>query len=263
MSGHRRSARAFTSRKPLAAVLASAALFILTSAGVASAHVTIGPDTTAKGGSDVELTFRVPNEEATANTTQLEVVLPTDHPITGVLPEPTPGWKVAVTNSTLPKPITTDDGTVTQVVSELTWTGGALAPGQYQGFRVMLGKLPDDTNQLVFKAVQTYSNGDVVRWIDLAQPGQPTPDHPAPVLTLTSTGTGTGSQPSDTQTSAQSVTANPAAPSTATSDSTARTLGTAGIVVGAAGLAVGAFGISRARRKTSDTHSTPQSTPRE
>lgn len=33
--------------------------------------------------------------------------------------------------------------------------------------------------------IATYSNGDVVRWIDVAQPGQPAPDHPAPVLTLT------------------------------------------------------------------------------
>ena len=261
MSGHRRSARAFASRKPLAAVLASAALFVLTSAGVASAHVTIGPDTTAEGGSDVELTFRVPNEEASATTTQLEVVLPTDHPITGVLPEPTPGWQVAVANTTLPKPVTTDDGTVTQVVSELTWTGGALAPGQYQGFRVLLGKLPDDTNQLVFKAVQTYSNGDVVRWIDLAQPGQPAPDHPAPVLVLTgssasaSSGSGSGS---GSQTSGASVTTGPATPSSAASDSTARNLGTTGIVVGAAGLAVGAFGMSRARRKTSESQSAPR-----
>ncbi|MEZ0112969.1 uncharacterized protein YcnI [Catenulispora sp. EB89] len=249
MSGHQRSSRG---GKPLAAVLAGTALFVFASAGLASAHVTIGPDTTAKGGSDVELTFRVPNEEVAANTTKLEVVFPTDHPITGVLPEPTPGWTVAVTNATLPKPVTTDDGTVTQVVSELTWSGGALAPGQYQGFHVMLGKLPDDTNQLVFKAVQTYSNGDVVRWIDLAQAGQPAPDHPAPVLALTGSGSASGSQASDTAATALSVAAGPAAASPAGSDTTARTLGGVGIAVGVAGLGVGAFGISRARRKSSD-----------
>jgi len=256
MSGHQRSSRG---RKPLAAVVAGTALFVFTSAGLASAHVTVGPDTTAKGGSDVELTFRVPNEEAAANTTKLEVVFPTDHPITGVLPEPTPGWTVAVTNATLPKPVTTDDGTVTQVVSELTWSGGALAPGQYQGFHVMLGKLPDDTNQLVFKAVQTYSNGDVVRWIDLAQAGQPAPDHPAPVLTLTGSGSASGSQASDTAATALSVAAGPAAASPAGSDTTARTLGGVGIAVGVAGLAAGALGVSRARRKSSD--SPPPSTP--
>jgi hypothetical protein len=35
------------------------------------------------------------------------------------------------------------------------------------------------------------------------------------------------------------------------------TLGGAGIAVGVAGLAVGALGMSRARRKTSDSSSTP------
>lgn len=252
MSGQQRDSRFPASRKPLAAVLAGAALFVFTSAGLASAHVTVGPDATPKGGSDVELTFRVPNEEAAANTTKLEVVLPTDHPITGVLPEPTPGWTVAVTNATLPKPVTTDDGTVTQVVSELTWTGGALAPGQYQGFHVMLGKLPDDTNQLVFKAVQTYSDGDVVRWIDLAQPGQPAPDHPAPVLVLTGSGSasGSGSQASNTSAGAPSVTAGGSTAGSGGSDTTARTLAGVGIGVGVAGLAVGALGLSRARRKS-------------
>ncbi|WP_194908584.1 YcnI family copper-binding membrane protein [Catenulispora rubra] len=203
MLGHQRSSR---SRKPLATVLAGTALFVFTSAGLASAHVTIGPDTTAKGGSDVELTFRVPNEEAAANTTKLEVVFPTD-------------------------------GTVTQVVSELTWSGGALAPGQYQGFHVMLGKLPDDTKQLVFKAVQTYTNGDVVRWINLAQAGQPAPDHPAPLLVLTSPSTGSGT----------------------TGAQTLGGIGGVGIGVGVAGLAVGAFGMSKARRKSSD--SAPPPTP--
>ena len=38
----------------------------------------------------------------------------------------------------------------------------------------------------MFKALQTYSNGDIVRWIDLQQPGQSEPEHPAPVLLLTS-----------------------------------------------------------------------------
>lgn len=247
MSVHQRASRILASRRPLAVVIAGAALLVFTSAGVASAHVTIGPDVTAKGGSDVELTFRVPNEEAAANTTKVEVVFPTDHPITGVLPEPTPGWTVAVTNAALPKPVTTDDGTVTEAVSEITWTGGALAPGQYQGFRVMLGKLPDDASQLVFKAVQTYSDGDVVRWIDLAQAGQPAPEHPAPVLTLTGTGSASGSS-SGAQSSV-----------TSGSDTTARTLGTVGIVVGAGGLAVGAVGMSRARRKDSDSSSSADS----
>ena len=37
----------------------------------------------------------------------------------------------------------------------------------------MLGHVPDDADSLTFKALQTYSNGDVVRWIDAQQAGQP------------------------------------------------------------------------------------------
>lgn len=251
------------------AALAGTVLILLAVAGPASAHVTIGPDTTAKGGSDVELTFRVPNEEAQATTTQIEVDFPTDKPITGVLPEPTPGWTAKVDNLTLASPIKTDDGTVTQVVQRITWSGGQLAPGQYQGFRVMLGHLPDDADSLTFKALQTYSNGDVVRWIDVQQPGQPEPDHPAPVLTLTaaapdgtqpgapsSSVTATASAPGTT--SGTSSTTTPTPPSTPaasakSSDSTARGLGIAGIVIGVLGLGAGAFGIMAARRKGSGT----------
>ena len=50
---------------------------------------------------------------------------------------------------------------------------------------VLVGAGPTRPGQVAFKALQTYSNGDVVRWIDVQQPGQPEPDHPAPVLTLT------------------------------------------------------------------------------
>lgn len=48
-----------------------------------------------------------------------------------------------------------------------------------------MGPLPTDTDQLVFKALQTYDNGEIVRWIDTTAPGGPEPEHPAPVLKLT------------------------------------------------------------------------------
>jgi uncharacterized protein YcnI len=252
-----------------AAAVTGAVCTVLAIAGPASAHVTIGPNTSPKGGSDVELTFRVPNEEAQASTTQIEVDFPTDKPITGVLPEPTPGWTVKVDNLTLPTPIKTDDGTVTQVVQRITWSGGQIPVGQYQGFRVMLGALPDDADSLTFKALQTYSNGDVVRWIDVQQPGQPEPDHPAPVLTLTAAAPDGASSSSSSSSSAPAsgsqVTATASAPSAGsttaagttasakTSDSTARALGIAGIVVGVLGLGAGAFGFAAARRKGAGT----------
>ena len=139
---------------------------------------------------------------------------------------------------------------MTQVVQRITWSGGQLAPGQYQGFRVMLGHVPDEADTLTFKALQTYANGDVVRWIDVRQAGQPEPDHPAPVLTLTAAAPeGSPSSPSTAPSSQVTATASAPAPAPTgttaaakTSDSTARGLGIAGIVVGALGLAAGASG---------------------
>ena len=59
-------------------------------------------------------------------------------------------------------------------------------------FPVFGGPLPKNTNEVTFKAVQTYSNGDVVRWIELPTKGAPAPDHPAPVMRLTKAGTPSG-----------------------------------------------------------------------
>ena len=246
--------------------LAGAVLAVLAVAGPASAHVTISPNTTAGSGDDVEVTFRVPNEEDTANTTELEVDFPTDKPITGVLPQPVPGWTIKVENTTLATPIQTDDGTVTQTVSKITWSGGQIPPGQFQGFPVMLGHVPDDADSLTFKALQTYSNGDIVRWIDVQQAGQPEPDHPAPVLTLTAAAPDggdaavsppppAGASPSVTVTSAAPASSPAAASGTSAGDSTARGLGIAGIVVGVLGLAAGALGLGAARRKSGGSES--------
>jgi hypothetical protein len=78
-------------------------------------------------------------------------------------------------------------------VSEVDWFGGSIPPGHYQEFYVLAQQLPTSTNQVVFKALQTYSNGDVVRWIQLTTPGGPAPEHPAPVLTLTEPGAASSS----------------------------------------------------------------------
>ncbi|MDQ1479695.1 MAG: hypothetical protein QOI44_556, partial [Actinomycetota bacterium] len=85
------------------------------------AHITIAPDSADKGATDVEIAFRVPNEEAT-NTTKIQVALPTDHPLLGVLAQPVPGWTSKVTTVKLSTPVHTDDGDITDAVSEVDWT---------------------------------------------------------------------------------------------------------------------------------------------
>ena len=76
---------------------------------------------------------------------------------------------------------------VTEAVSKITWTatGGGLEPGQFDLFTISAGPLPTKPSKLEFKAVQTYSDGTVVRWIQPTVKGAPEPDHPAPTLTLT------------------------------------------------------------------------------
>jgi uncharacterized protein YcnI len=226
-------------RRRGAAVAVIAAALVAVTALPASAHVTVSPDSLPKG-STAELTFKVPNEESNATTTAVQLQIPTDHPIAQVLPKQIPGWTVTVKTTTLAKPLKTDDGTFTTAVSEIDWTGGTIPVGQYQDFQISVDPLPTDTDQLVFKAVQTYSNGDIVRWIDLTQAGQPDPDHPAPVLALTA------AQSAD---SGAAGSAGTAAGSTPTADSTTAAAAksssggggsdTTGIVLGALGLAAG------------------------
>ena len=105
--------------------------------------------------------------------------------------------------------------------------------------------LPDDTGQLTFKTLQTYSDGKTVRWIDVAQSGADEPENPAPVLKLTAKGAEEGSTPASS--SAAPKSADSSASSASGSDSTARGLGVAGLVVGVLGLAAAAFAIVRNR----------------
>ena len=155
----------------------------------AGAHVSITPSSAPKGGFQV-LSFNVPNEEATANTVKLEVTVPTRNPIAFVSYQPMPGWTVAVEKTTLAKPVKSDDGDVTEAVSKITWTAtdGGLAPGQFDLFTISAGPLPTKPDKVVFKAVQTYDNGEVVSWIQQTVKGAPEPERPAPVLTLTAAG---------------------------------------------------------------------------
>lgn len=193
----------------------------------AMAHIAVSPSSAVPGSASV-LTFHVPNEEAGADTTQVDVQIPTDHPIAQLLAEPVLGWTISVRTVTLAKPLVTDDGQFSQAVSEVIWSGGKIAPGQFQDFSVSADPLPTGVGQLTFKAIQTYANGDVVRWIDVSQPGQPEPDHPAPVLTL-------------------AAAPAPAAVTAAASgsDTTARLLALGGLVFGLGGLALAALGLRR------------------
>jgi periplasmic copper chaperone A len=87
--------------------------------------------------------------------------------------------------------------------------------------------------------IETYSEGMIVRWIDETQPGQPEPDHPAPILRLAAAAPGTA----PTTTAAPAPTTTAPAPTSAPVEDTADTSGNSGSIwwlIGAAIIVVGA-----------------------
>lgn len=218
------------------ATLASFAALVAV-AGEAAAHVTVTSPGATQGRSDQTITFRVPVEKA-SNTVGVTIVIPASTPIASMDVAPIAGWTHAETTSTLATPIKTDDGDITSAVSQVSWraTAGGLKPGEYGSFTILAGQLPDAPS-ITFKALQTYADGSVVRWIETAAAGSTTePEHPAPVLNLTA-GAQKASGPSNTFTA------------TKTSGSSSNTgpivLSIVALVVAAAALGVGF--VSRAR----------------
>jgi uncharacterized protein len=171
--------------KRLALLTAAALLALLALAVPALAHVTVSAPGATRGGSDQEITFRVPVEKE-ANTIGLTVALPTATPIASVDVAAMPGWTTTTKTVKLAKPIKTDDGDFTTAVSQITWraTAGGLKPGEYGEFTILAGLLPDAPS-ITFKALQRYSDGSTVAWNQVAAPGSSAePENPAPVLTL-------------------------------------------------------------------------------
>ncbi|MGK5738680.1 YcnI family copper-binding membrane protein [Micromonospora sp. URMC 103] len=240
-----RTRRSATAAAALA--LGAVTTAVLGFAAPASAHVTVNPKEATQGGYG-RIAFRVPNESDTASTTKLEVVLPENAPVGSVSTMPVPGWTVAVEKRKVDPPIDVHGSQITEAVSKLTWTAtgdAAVKPGQFQEFPVSLGPLPQ-VDKMVFKTLQTYSDGNVSRWIEEPTPGGEEPDNPAPVLALT---------PASASASAAPVAA--AAPAADDDDDddegegngAALGLGIAGLVAGLGGLVLGGLAFARNRRE--------------
>jgi uncharacterized protein YcnI len=239
--------------RAVAATALAAGLIALT-AGVAAAHVTIDPESVPQGNADATLTFRVPNENDTASTTTVKVQLPQDHPIAAVKPQVLPGWTSTVEMTHLTTPITTDDGTITDVASTITWTGGKIPPGEFEAFPVLASGFPTGVDSLTFKTLQTYDNGDTVSWIEVPDATNPNPENPAPTLTLTAAEPDAGGATATTEPGASTTSSVAAAVPVTTSEKTSsddstKTLAIVGLVVAVIGLIAAIVAIVLARKK--------------
>ncbi|WP_156755441.1 YcnI family copper-binding membrane protein [Actinokineospora pegani] len=231
-------------------VLAAVGAAALFSPSLASAHVTakVLGEAAAKGGY-TKITYRVPNEDATAGTVKVEIKLPAEHPLTSVRTKPMPGWTSELTKVKLDEPVTSHGAEITEAYSTVVWTAVApakIAPGQFEEFELSVGALPEDVDSLVTPAIQSYENGKVVAWDQPTPDGGEEPERPAPEIALTAAVEGHG----------HGAAANAAdghddhAAAASSTDDTARWLGGAGLVVGALGLGLGAGAVLRARRAT-------------
>lgn len=213
----------------------------------AAAHVTIDPPSAPQGG-NAKLSFIVPNEETGATVTKIQIAFPTPPatPIPVVTVGQKPGWRSNVTTKRLAQPLQTGDGTVTEVVSQIDWVAttpaAAVKPGEFGEFTIDADGLPDNEDHVAFRAVQTYSNGKVVRWIDPVTEESPEGAFPQPVLELTGPVSATPTTSSVSTGDATTVIAS------STKDNSARALGVIGIALGAVALVLATGALIRKRR---------------
>ncbi len=224
-------------RRLIVTAVAAAGLLTLPLAGTAAAHVTVQAPGAAQGGY-TKLVFRAPTEKEVA-TTKVEIAFPLDQPIASVRVKPQLGWTYKMTKGAPAVPFEANGSPVTEVVHRITWTAtdGGIGPDEFEEFEVSAGPMPN-TEQLAFKTLQTYSDGEVVRWIEEQAPGAEEPEHPAPLLKL--------APPEQAESPAQVPPADAASDSGATSPLAATALGAALLALAAAG-----FAIVRAGRKGS------------
>jgi uncharacterized protein len=161
----------------LRATLIAAAVVALVLAPAAAAHVTVNPSEWEADGF-ARFAIRVPNERENAATTRIALRFPDQ--ILSASFQPIEGWRRSVEMRTLDEPIDVEGEQVTEKIHTVTWSGGRIRPGEFQEFGMSL-RVPNEPGaELAFPAVQTYSGGEVVRWI-----GPPDSDEPAPRVAIT------------------------------------------------------------------------------
>lgn len=160
------------------AIVALGAAVSLTTPLAAGAHVSVSPAEATHGG-HATLTFKVPNEKSNASTTKVEINVPKDAGVTSIKVSGDTDWSYTVEK-------TPAQGTTPPVVTKVTFAAGGedpIAPDQFREFKMSLGPLPATGEKILFPALQTYSDGEVVSWIEPPDDVNK-PEHPAPFVKL-------------------------------------------------------------------------------
>lgn len=135
-------------------------------AGVAYAHVEVEAEP-AVGGAAAVVTFSAEAESPNSGIKSVQIILPAGIAPSDVsLQSGPPGW------------------TLTPTADGYTVAGPALPQGRDAEHAIKVKALPNQA-QVVFKALVTYANNTVDRWIEEPSTANPNPDQPAPILKLT------------------------------------------------------------------------------
>jgi periplasmic copper chaperone A len=234
-------------------VLTGTVMASLAWVATAEAHISIHPNT-VPAGAFATLYVTVPGEQANAHVTRLDMLLPSG--FTSVDYANVPGWKVSEVQTKLSKPIQTDDGPINQEVSQIIWTWlgplNKVENGQFIQFPLSVA-IPSNAagKALKFKAVQSYSNGQIVHWIEPGVDDQ----NPAPTINITGKGgviedvAGDEAGPEPGQASGTSTTAT-----SANAGGASEGLAIAALIVGVLGLVAGlsAIVLTRSTRRARD-----------
>nr|WP_239107867.1 YcnI family protein [Spirilliplanes yamanashiensis] len=233
----------------LLAAAGATVLAVLATGAPALAHVTVSAPAAVQGGY-TRAAVSVPNESDTASTVKVELFMPEQTPVASVRTTPIAGWTATVEKGKPAVPLESHGTPVTEVVTKITWTaaaGGGVKPGEFAEFPLSMGPLPA-APRLVFKALQTYSDGNVSRWIEEPPAaGGEEPESPAPVLALAAA-PADGAAPAATGTSVEAA-ADDDDDAEESESGPALGLGIAGLVAGLAGLALGALAFARTRKQ--------------
>jgi len=150
------------------AIISALTIAGLTLTNPVFAHVSISPTEMTPGSQS--FTFRVPNEQG-EDTIALKVVVPDGVDVTGV--KSLPGWTHQEKHEAvmqkpqgfqlIPQVFADHAAEDTGRITEITWTGGKIAPGEYAEFSLS-AKYTGDPKELMWKTYQTYADGDTVPW---------------------------------------------------------------------------------------------------
>ncbi|WP_163880242.1 YcnI family protein [Paenibacillus favisporus] len=147
--------------------LITAAAGLLLFSGIASAHVTVKPATSAPGAWET-YTIKIPSEKEVA-TTKVTLKVPENVDLKQY--QPVPEWKVTTEKDASGK------------IKTITWsaTGAGINAGEFQQFN-FVAQNPDQDADVAWDAYQYYKDGSIVEWT-----GDEGADSPHSITKITAT----------------------------------------------------------------------------